>query len=247
MPTVNRCRVHRQKLRRDVASSEAGSTLTRMADYPSGACTCCHRTNAIFGPTRVPDGLPTSGAPAVCGRCTRHLGDHPTLVKKREKEHFELWAVDASEAAEEAARQQEAAVARVQSHVDELQAELQARPVRVVIENPGQEKIDQAYQDRQKAFALRDRAFRVLSAVHLLHHDVGGDECSCGTSLRECSVAQEVDGNHALKGWERKQWERKRDGLPHLLPAGHPGVIDYRWEPDQESAVGAEDFPDADR
>lgn len=227
--------------------SEAGSTFRGMGDYLTGGCICCHRTNAIFGPTRLPDGLPTSGAPAVCGRCTRHLGDHPTIVKKRELEHFELWAVDAAEAAQETARQHAAAVGQVQERVDELLAELEARPVRVVVENPEQEKIDQAYQERQTAYAVRDRAFRVLSAVHLIHHDVGGDECSCGTPVRECPVAQEVDGNRAFKGWERKQWERKRDGLPHLLPAGHPGVIDYRWEPDQESAVDAEDFPDVDR
>lgn len=218
-----------------------------MGDYLTGACTCCHRTNAIFGPTRIPDGLPTSRAPSVCGRCTRHLGEHATIVKKREQEHFELWATDAAEEAEEAERQQVRAVASVQARVDELRAELDARPVRVVIENVDQPAMDKAFQERQQAYAMRDRAFRVLSAVHLLHHDVGGDECACGTSLRECPVAHEVDGNRALKGWERRQWQRKRDGLSHQLPPAHPGVIDYRWEPDAESAADAEELPDPDR
>ena len=51
----------------------------------------------------------------------------------------------------------------------------------------------------------------------------------------------------ATDSWERRQWERKRAGLPHQLPPGHPGVLDYRWKPDAESAADAEEFPDAER
>ncbi len=216
-----------------------------MSHYLTGPCVCCHRSSAIFGPTRVPDGLPDNGAPAVCGRCTRHLGDHPVLVKRREREHFELWAEDAREAAEGAADRCAAVVAEMQAQIDSLRTELAARPTRVADRNLDQEAVDQAFVDRKRAYDARDQAFRVLAAVHMLHHDIGGEKCACGAALPQCRAADLVDSCRALKGWECKQWERKRDGLPPLLPAGHPGVLDYHWEPDEDALDAATLFDDS--
>lgn len=196
----------------------------------TGRCDCCKLEHAIMAQPRNPDGLPAEVR--ICGICTRHLGDYSTIARKREQAHFDLWAEDAREHAEQAAKEHSRQVAVLQERVAELLAELEQRPTRVVTVNLDQQRVNEALEHRQAAYRSRDNAFRALSEIHMLHHNSGGEQCVCAKPYQQCEIARIVDAYPALKGWERKQWERKQQGLEHLLPPRHPGVIDYRWRPD---------------
>ena len=79
-------------------------------------CACCRSPNAHFGPPRVPDGLPAKVT--VCGICTRHLGNSPADVKRRDQDHFEQWAQDAELLTED----YRDALAKRDEHIEELRA-----------------------------------------------------------------------------------------------------------------------------
>ncbi|WP_131732751.1 hypothetical protein [Actinomadura formosensis] len=169
---------------------------------------------------------------SVCGICARHLGDSPTKVKRREAEHFEQWQYDAQlveEAHADEVDRLNIVIADLQAAVERKQKELDSRPFRTVIENLDQATVDDALDRCDRAYRARDSTFSALSEVRLLHHDIGDGQCQCGRRVKICKIAVLVDGYRALEAWEANQWRRKQHGLHHLLPMGHPGVINPRW------------------
>jgi hypothetical protein len=111
-----------------------------------------------FARVKVPDGLPAR--PSLCGVCSRHWGDCPAAVKRRDQEHYEQWQHDAELLREghrpELARRDES-IAELQATIGELRGELDERPVRVVRENLDQETVDRANDERQRVCGSRFR------------------------------------------------------------------------------------------
>lgn len=140
---------------------------------------------------------------------------------QRDVDHLHAWREFATSLEEEVARQKTA--------VEDKQAELDARPVRVVTENLDLVRVEEAVAERDRAYSSRDRAYHLMSAAVLLHQDATKGKCVCGLPLKACEVAQllEEEGR-GLRDWEKKQRERMEDGHSHWLPANHPFVIDQR-------------------
>lgn len=190
---------------------------------------------------RVPDGLPAANR--VCGVCTKHLGQQPAVTAKRERQHFELWQEDHHDRLQTAGDAHRREVAALEATIAGLRRELDERPTRIVRENLDQQTVDHALGEKAKAYHSRDKAFQALSAVSLDHRAASGGRCSCGRR-HPCTTADVVAGVRALKGWERRQWERHRRYEAHMLPPGHPGVVDPRWRPETDSEQYAREFDD---
>jgi hypothetical protein len=169
----------------------------------------------------------------------------------RDRQHHEMYAEGARYAIEVSEQAHAAEVERLQQRIRELEEELAARPVRIVTENLDLERVQEAERQRDQAYRSREMAFQALAEVHMLHFSRDSKRCSCGTAYVHCKIAQIVDQHPALMRWERRQAERKRNGLDHLLPPGHPGVLDATWEPEPDlqssparaSAMGEGELP----
>lgn len=192
----------------------------------TGPCECCRRQKAILGPVRAPNGLPAANR--ICAICLRHLGDTTSTARRREAQHAEMWAEDQRDALAAQADQHARVVTRLEEQARQLQQTLDDRPERVVVQNLDLQEVRAAQEARDAAFRSRDTAFQALSELRLLHHDTGEGQCRCGKRLDRCDVAAVVDRYPALRAWEEKQAEFLRRGLPHLLPNGHPAVLDRR-------------------
>lgn len=197
-------------------------------------CGCCRSPNAHFARVKAPDGLPAR--PSLCGICTRHWGDGPAAVKRRDQDHYEQWQHDAELLHEghraELARRDES-IAELQATVGELRVELDERPVRVVRENLDQETVDQANDERQRAFAARDSAYRLIAQFRAAHHDTGRGTCKCGMSVEKCEVTELINSDRSYLRWEARQLEtiRLHGSYSSKLPRGHPALINPRWSP----------------
>lgn len=219
-----------------------GKTVRRICNAVSvhspqpvvGLCRCCRRDNSLMANSKVPDGLP-SGV-QVCGICIRHQGNDLRGWTRRDQDHHDLWAEDAGDLAEQHAR--DLVVARVATETlrAQLAEEVTKRPTNVVYRNLDQETVNEALSSRDAAFRSRDRAFRALCEVWLLHRDAGSGRCRCGRPHSQCNTAAIVDHYPSLEAWERKQWERMRQHLDHWLPRKHPAVIDPKWRPNDGEA-----------
>ncbi len=177
--------------------------------------------------SRLPDGLP-SGV-RVCVVCSHHQSNNSAGWKRRDQDHQGLWADDAHARAERYTADLAAAHAATEAVRQELVDEVAKRPNHIVYQNLDQQTVWEAEADRDAAYNSRDRAFRVLSEVWILHRDAGSGRCRCGLPYRSCKTAEILEQYRGLDGWERKHLERMRKGLPHSLPRNHPAVIDPRW------------------
>jgi len=163
-----------------------------------------------------------SGRPGeVCTDCQMHQGSTGPKMLQRDVDHLRAWR--------EVGTSLEAEVRRQETAVADKQAELDARPVRVVTENLDLVRVEEAVAERDRAYSSRDRAFHLLSAAVLLHQEAASGKCACGLAFKACEVGQllEEEGR-GLRDWEKKQRERMEDGHSHWLPANHPFVIDQR-------------------
>lgn len=162
-------------------------------------------------------------------------------LKKRIREHTDLWeyALEArteelNEAHAAELAQRDAVIAELKAN---LEAEIEERPVQVVNQYVGQEKIDEALANRDRAYRSRDSAFFDLTRLHMLHFEQSAGRCRCGKPIDDCEEAAILDGSKALRGWEREQTRRRKLDLDHHLPRNHPGVVDARWDPDDDSVT----------
>lgn len=206
-------------------------------------CRCCGRANALFGPQREFNGLPS--ASIVCDLCARHLGSHSRKSARRDRDHKAMWAEDLRETVERLEEQGDQVVAELETKVSELETELEERPYRIVYKNLDQEEVVEAHNAAERAYRSRDRAFVALTRVHLLHFETSDGHCRCGRRWDQCEEAAIVDTFRALRHWERHHHERRRQGQRHHLPQGHPGIVDARWDPDDANVE--DDFDEYER
>lgn len=161
------------------------------------------------------------------------MGSAEAMAARRDREHVRLWIDAAAWMLEEQAENHARDVARLEAVVAARDAELEARPERVVYLNLDQQTVWDAEQERDHAFQSRDTAFKTLTEVRLLHREKLPGRCSCGKPLNGCATYELLDGYQALERWERKQVDRAKRGLNHMLPLGHPELLDRRgWATD---------------
>lgn len=204
-------------------------------------CRCCELDDAPFGPQRSFNDLPM--AAIVCGICSKHQRSLLVDVQKRERDHREMWIESKRYALEVLADNHADVVASLQATIDGLKEELEARPVRVVFENLDAEEVQAAHAAAQSAYRSRDYAYLQLTKIHMHHFEAQVGQCRCGVPIDECEVGAVVDGFRGLKAWERNQTERRRRDQHHMLPRDHPGIIDARWDFDEDEVAEFDAYP----
>jgi hypothetical protein len=182
----------------------------------------------------------------VCGICSRHQGQLQMDLKRRIRDHIDLWREALADSVQELQGAHAAEVDRLESTINGLRSQLSdeiaKRPLQVVNHYVGQDLIDEALENRARAYHSRDQAFRDMTLLHMLHFEVApSGKCRCGKLIDDCEEAGILESSRALRGWERKHAERRRRGEPNLLPDGHPGIVDARWDPDDDSVAEFED------
>lgn len=99
-----------------------------------------------------------------------------------------------------------------------MRRELDERPVNVVEKWVDADELEAAHELARRTYSSREHAFRQLCIIHMNHHELPGERCSCGRLTADCDVVGIVDGYRALQRWERAQEEREERGLPSQLP-----------------------------
>jgi hypothetical protein len=187
----------------------------------SSACHCCRRP---WEACLTPDG-PGSTIPShnTCSACY----DHMSRGDDRDRAHIELW----QSFARARRRAHDAEVQGLREQLAQMQRELDERPEKIVELYIGQEELDEAGAEAQRAFRSRERAWQALSEVWVIHREGQSGCCRCGLRLDRCEVSQIIDSYPALDDWVREQFSRLQKGLDHGLPERHPAVLDPHWRP----------------
>lgn len=188
-----------------------------------GYCRCCGLNNAIFTPRKEFNDLPQ--AAIVCDLCARHQGSNAHDLGKAVNLHREMAAEHERERVEAleyryaaALAQRDAVIAEKEVEIASLRKELAERPVQVVEKWVDGDELRAAHEGATAAFHSRDHAFRQMCLIHIKHHEMSGERCSCGRSIADCDVVAILEGYRALMRWERRQEERRDNGQSHELP-----------------------------
>lgn len=181
-----------------------------------GFCRCCGLDNAIFSPRKSVNGLPM--AAIVCDLCSRHQGSDAHALKKAARLHQEMWHEHERERVEALVECHERTLAARDAKITKLEEELEHRPIHVVEKWVDLEVLHAAHEMATTAYRSRDHALRQLCLLHMKHHEVPNERCSCGRSIAQCDVVGVLEGTTALLRWERRQEERRDQGLTHQLP-----------------------------
>ena len=182
-------------------------------------------------------------AAIVCGICSKHQRSLPVDLKKKDKDHREMWMESKRYALEVISDRHADVVESLQASIDALKEELDTRPVQVVFKNLDAEEVEAAHVDAQAAYRKRDHAYLQLTKIHMHHFEAQVGQCRCGLPIDECEVGSIVDGFRGLKAWERNQTERRRRDQDHMLPRDHPGIIDARWDFEQDEVDEFDAYP----
>ena len=191
-------------------------------------CRCCGLDNAIFTRRKGPDGLPT--APICCDLCAKHQGSHESSLRKAMTVHREMWEEHERERVEDLTEAHYAVVAAKDVKIAELTEELEKRPIQVVEKWVDADELHQAHEQATAAYRSREHAFRQLCLIHMNHHELKGERCSCGQSIASCNVVGIVEGYRSLLRWEYKQEQRMDSGLHHELPREYVRKLGRRDE-----------------
>jgi len=194
-------------------------------------CRCCRVDNAIFSPPKQVNGLPM--ATIVCDLCIRHQGSDAHDLKKAADMHHKIWQEHERERVESLIDAWEAKLRERDAEVEKLRHDLDERPVQVIEKWVDADEVEEAKEFARRAYATREHAFRQLCLVHMNHHELRGERCSCGRSIAECDVVGILEGYRALLRWERTQEERQQRGLPHGLPYDYVRKLGRRTDGDE--------------
>lgn len=104
------------------------------------------------------------------------------------------------------------------AEITQLRRELDERPVNEVEKWVDADELEEAHELARRAYGSREYAFRQLCFIHMNHHELRGERCSCGRSITDCDLVGIVEGYTALPSGERAQEEREACGLAHQLP-----------------------------
>jgi hypothetical protein len=146
---------------------------------------------------------------------------------ERDRMHIDLWR-SLSRAQEHDHSTQ---VERLQGRISELEQELRDRPKEIVERYVDRQELEDARAEANRAFRSRENAWQALCMIHLLHHEREPGRCRCGLRLDRCEIAQIVDRYPGLEKWVKEQYRRLQIGDDHMLPDGHPALIDPHWRP----------------
>jgi hypothetical protein len=146
---------------------------------------------------------------------------------ERDRRHIELWR----SLARVQRRDQDAEAERLRRQILELEQELRDRPEKIVDRYVDRQELEHAKAEGDRAFRSRENAWQALCEVRLIHREGEPGRCRCGQRLDSCKIAQIVDRYPGLEQWERDQYLRLRNGQNHMLPDGHPAVLDRHWSP----------------
>lgn len=198
-------------------------------------CRCCHVDNAIFSERKSFNDLPTANI--VCDLCSRHQGSDVHDLRKAAAVHREIWAEHERERVENLTASyqiklaaKDAVITERDQEIESLKQELDERPVQVVEKWHEEGVLQEAHDKARAAYASREHAFRQLCLIHMKHHEVTGERCSCGRSIADCDVVGIIEGYRALLRWERTQEERRDRGLTHALPYEYVKYLGG-WQP----------------
>jgi len=205
-----------------------------------GYCRCCQIDNAIFSPPKPVNGLPM--ASIVCDLCIRHQGSDAYDLKKAGAMHQQIWQEHEREQLEALSDDYEAKISERDGENARLRQELEKRPVQVVEKWVGADVVEEAHEFARSAYGSREHAFRQLCLIHMNHHELRGERCSCGRSIADCDVVGIVEGYRALLRWERAQEEREERGLPHCLPYDYVRKLGRRADEDDPHEFDAYPF-----
>lgn len=199
-------------------------------------CVCCRRPwpdiEALTGEARGSYRNPE----APCRQCLPHLG----FSMRSDTEHLQMWITLDQHHQDRAASQ----VALLQGDLEGMRAQLDARPERLVEKYLDADVLVEARRTAERAFSSRERAWRTLVQVRLLHHEVENGRCRCGRRADQCDVAQLLADYRALNGWEQQQVARCRCGLAHGLPSGHPATLDRRIVDLEDASIDLDEMLD---
>jgi hypothetical protein len=124
-----------------------------------------------------------------------------------------------------------AEVERLKAQLAAARQELDERPEKEVVKYIGEDEINAAEEERQRAFASRQRAWQALSEIHSRHRERNEGQCQCGRPFDKCGDAQIIAGYPAFTNWLTAELARLRRHLDCALPASHPARFDPRWHP----------------
>jgi len=150
---------------------------------------------------------------------------------QKNKEHRAQWGrlVELVEGA------RAAVIADLRANLDQVQYQLEHRPIREVDRYVDPEHLlaaeaHAAEQEREaeRAFRSRQLAWHMLLRVKLEHRNRGEGRCHCGKRLDVCPTAKIVGGYEALTAWEQREIDRAMRGENNWLPDGHPALLDRR-------------------
>lgn len=195
-----------------------------------GYCRCCQVDNAIFSPRKPVNDLPM--ASIVCDICSRHQGSDVHDVKKAAAMHLQIWQEHERERVESLTHRYGAELRQRDAEIERLRQELNDRPVHVVEKWIEADVLEEAHESARRAYASRDHAFRQLCLIHMKHHELPGERCSCRRSIADCDVVGILEGYRALLRWERAQEVREERGLPHGLPYEYTRKLGRRTDED---------------
>jgi hypothetical protein len=150
-----------------------------------------------------------------------------------------MWSEHERERVEAITRRYEEMLAERDARIDHLEDELEKRPVQVVEKWVDAAVLQGAHKAATKAYHSRDHALRQMALLHMKHHEISGERCSCRRSIADCDVVGTLDGYRTFLRWERKQEQRRDQGLSHQLPWEYvqylggvePGDDPYEFDP----------------
>jgi hypothetical protein len=148
------------------------------------------------------------------------------MTLRSDPEHIELWRSLLNQQQREHGR----AEAQLRAEIDDLQQELRNRPEKLVERRIGDDEVNAARNEADRAFRSRENAWQALTEIRLIHREADAGQCRCGKRFDRCPEAQIVDRYPALAKWEEEQVWRFRQGLSHALPDDHPAILDRRWQ-----------------
>lgn len=133
-------------------------------------------------------------APIVCDLCRRHQGSDVHDLRKAAATHHQIWQEHERERIEGLTETYEAKLRERDAELETLRQELDERPVHVVEKWVDADVLEEAHEFARRAYSSREHAFRQLCLVHMNHHELRGERCSCGRSIAACDVVGVVEG-----------------------------------------------------
>lgn len=135
-------------------------------------CTCCQRPWDIC--VTVASRPDSERRQRTCPECHSHASS--TMAANRE--HIEMWRSFVSAQQSD----HDAQVKLLRQQISELEKALSERPEKIVERYIGQEELDDAKAEAERAFRSRENAWQALCEIRLIHREGESGHCRCGSA-----------------------------------------------------------------